>query len=126
MFLLDHMGIENLQVAVQDDILIPGSNLLPELGKILDTCRLVFIYETENLKSDRFANFEQEMHIIQSLNENNKTGRIVPFVVDEGTTSVITSPFINLKYIKDINDRRFSTFKRRFENLVKSWKEKLP
>ncbi|CAC5388258.1 unnamed protein product [Mytilus coruscus] len=126
-FLMNNFpDISNLQVVLPEDLLAPGSQRLPGLSSLLDSCRLVFIYLTENIESDTVAGFGRQINLIQSLEDPQKANRIIPLQVNEGNILVELSPLIPLKYVKDKTDRQFPIFKRKLENLVKSWRNILP
>ncbi|CAC5395744.1 unnamed protein product [Mytilus coruscus] len=126
-FLMNNFpDISNLQVVLPEDLLAPGSQRLPGLSSLLDSCRLVFIYLTENIESDTVAGFGRQINLIQSLEDPQKANRIIPLQVNEGNILVELSPLIPLKYVKDKTDRQFPIFKRKLENLVKSWRNTLP
>ncbi|CAC5395742.1 unnamed protein product [Mytilus coruscus] len=118
--------ISNLQVALPEDLLAPGSQRLPGLSTLLDSCRLVFIFLTKNLESDAVAGFGKQITLIQSLEDPQKANRIIPLQVNEGPISVELSPLIPLRYVKDTTDRQFPSFKRKLEKLVNSWRKALP
>ncbi|CAC5388257.1 unnamed protein product [Mytilus coruscus] len=126
-FLMNNFpDISNLQVVLPEDLLAPGSQRLPGLSSLLDLCRLVFIYLTENIESDTVAGFGRQINLIQSLEDPQKANRIIPLQVNEGNILVELSPLIPLKYVKDKTDRQFPIFKRKLESLVKSWRNTLP
>ncbi|XP_052087127.1 uncharacterized protein LOC127724240 isoform X2 [Mytilus californianus] len=116
----------NLQVALPEDLLAPGTQLLPGLSTLLDSCRLVFIYVTENLESDPVAGYGKQVNFIQSLKDPLKEDRIIPLQLNEENISVDLCTVQPLEYVKDTTDRQFPDFKLQFENLVKFWKTKLP
>lgn len=113
--LIEHINVPYLKV----DVATPGS---PLLSTMFNTCRLMFIFQTKNFESDPQASFENQMYRLQ---DPQKIQRIIPLEVDE-TTGTQLSPIIPLQYVKDINDRRFPSFKRRVEKLVESWRRDLP
>ncbi|XP_063404461.1 uncharacterized protein LOC134687931 [Mytilus trossulus] len=125
-FLMNNFtNISNLQVALPEDLFEPGSQLLPGLSSILDSCRLVFIYQTKSLDSDTVAGYGKDINVIQSLEDPQKAKRIIPLQVNEEKISVELSPIIHLKYVNDTNHRQFPTFKEKFEKLVDSWRKTL-
>ncbi|VDI76364.1 Hypothetical predicted protein [Mytilus galloprovincialis] len=119
-------NISNLQVVLPEDLLAPGSRILPGLSSLLDSCRLVFIYQTKSLESDTVAGYGKDINVIQSLEDPQKAKRIIPLQVNEEKISVELSPIIHLKYVNDTSDRQFPNFKKKFEKLVYSWRETLP
>ncbi|XP_076077035.1 uncharacterized protein LOC143047708 isoform X2 [Mytilus galloprovincialis] len=119
--------ISNLQVALPEDLLTSGTNHLPGLSSLFDSCRLVFIYLTKNLESDPLAGYGTEMNILQSIKDRQKKARLIPLQVnDEEISEHLISPIIPLKYVNDTTDRQFPIFKRKFEKLVSSWRNALP
>ncbi|XP_076077033.1 uncharacterized protein LOC143047706 isoform X2 [Mytilus galloprovincialis] len=120
--LMKHMNINNLQVAVLAERIDPGKKILPELGSFLDTCRLIFIYQTKNLKLDTIAYYGGQMQLVRSLTDITKSERVIPLDVD-GTESVFTNAIEHLKYIKDIHDSQFTNFQGKVKRLVDKWRK---
>lgn len=123
--------ISHLQVALPEDLLVPGTHHLPALSSLLDSCRLVFLFVTTNLKSDPVAGYGTQMNLMQSINDPLKEARLIPLQVNEEEihVSVLTdliSPLIPLKYVNDTTVRQFPIFKRKLEKRVNSWRNALP
>lgn len=123
--LQEQVNVPNLKIGLPDDIITPGTSTLDGLGSLLLNCRLVIIYHSRYMSMDGLMLFGKQANIIQSLEDPQKSDRIIPFIVDGEELSVDMCTIQPVNYTNDIRSAYFPSFKNKMERLFLMWRNKI-
>ncbi|XP_053408409.1 uncharacterized protein LOC128545978 isoform X2 [Mercenaria mercenaria] len=127
--LVNDTGIENLTVDMFSNI-DAGKPGMQSLGKLHEKYRYILTYVTDNLASDKYCRFLQEILLTFGLQEaNGKEDRVVPvFTKNERCKILEISVIRGLQYFKFHSLNRFISdlYLKSVRNLVQDGRAKFP
>ena len=106
-----------LKFQSRDEMVSPGQSIFGGSEQIFEQSRFLLVFMTNNLKNDRLELFFKDIHLKETITEEEKYNRLIPVEVECGVNLQSLCGLEALKYFKYLEGNR-DGFCKKFQKLI--------